>query len=197
MSKNVKIVRAALSNFRSVVASVRLPVMRLFDQQLWCFGRDICEHGNLLKQYGFEKRTPPSQGCGGSEYALQSEKGCTITLWGYGAHVMRPSEGGVFIRRYTFSPRYTPIGYVPHGQWHLASWKSMRAPQNNEEEASTGRALIVWTECFSAYEAWVSRKAGAAYRAACVERWHKEAAVPGAAMQEEWIKWKRFFERTL
>lgn len=56
----------------------------LLDQQLWCFGCDIRRTaGNLLLEYGFERKRPPISQKGSSCYSLNWQ-GKQILLWGFG-----------------------------------------------------------------------------------------------------------------
>jgi len=175
------------------IRSVRVRALRLLDQQLWCLGRDVCEHGNLLMRYGMTRRRPPDAGAGSSEYAWDDGAGFRVTFWAYGVHVMRAGEAGVFLKRYAFAPRLTRPGAAPRGCWQVQAWKRARAPRTTEDMRLACARLAALGEWCARYEAWVTAEVGVDYRNDCLQRWHKEALTPPDAIADEWEKIQRHF----
>ena len=171
------------------IGDVRVHALRLLDLQLWCWGCDVrTADRNFLRAYGCERRQPPARGVGGSEYAWQGADGLRVTLWGYGVHVTRPAESGLFLRRFGFSPRWTAPGYVPHGCWHVQSWKKARAPRSLDEQAASLTRLHDLCAWIAAYETWLASQAESAWRMHCLGKWHKEAVVPADALIKAWLR---------
>ncbi len=81
--------------------------------QCWLWGCDIRRpEGNLLLEYGFSRQRPPAGAAGSSAYLASRAPDTVIVLWGFGAFYGDPAQGGVYLKRYEFSPvfvtRLTP-----------------------------------------------------------------------------------------
>jgi hypothetical protein len=125
---------------------------RLFDQQMWVFGRDATRpDGNLLAQRGFA-RTPPPPGRDVSGTYRLTYGGLEVELSSLGVRA-RLGTGEVFLDR-------DPM-----------------ARQMRRVEASGLAALLRW---FADYETWVQQTAGADWRDAALRQRSRPAAfAPG------------------
>ena len=176
----------ALADVNRLLSPIRLRGLRLLDLQLWCLGCDVKTGGDLLQQYGFEKHRLPHRTAGSPEYVLEVSEEHRLTVWGYGMHWSAIHEGGLFLRRHAFSPRWTTPGHPPHGQWHVGLWRKARAPRTGDECTTLLRHLQALASSVAEYEEWIMRTRPPEYRANCLDRWHKESIVPAAGIATAW-----------
>ncbi|MCA3012067.1 MAG: hypothetical protein INH41_06640 [Myxococcaceae bacterium] len=131
---------------------------RLFDQQMWAFGRDATRaQGNLLALRGFTRTPPPSGRDVSGTYRLE-ERGLGVELSSVG---VRGCVGG----REVFLDRDPMAKQVPRLDGVALS------------------ALLAW---FADYEGWVQAAVGPAWRAASLEARSRPPAFPAAQMQGLW-----------
>lgn len=169
-----------------LLSPLRLRGLRLLDLQLWCFGCDVKAGGDLLQQYGFEKHRLPPRVAGSPEYVFEVSPDHRFSVWGYGMHWSAVNEGGLFLRRHAFSPRWTAPGHPPLGRWHVDLWRKARSPRTSEECGTLLRHLVALAMTLAKYEEWIARTRPPEYRADCLNRWHKESIVPAAAIASTW-----------
>ena len=158
----------------------------LFDQQLWCFGRDIKRaEGNILLDLGMCVYRPPDPDCGSSVYTAAVEPGGSVFLWGFGAMYSEPGLGGIFLRRYDFAPRLTPLesGLGIHEPKALGR---LVAPSTSDDDAKVRALLPGLIGWFAKYEHWIAESFGIAYRESCLICRNAAAAVPAGSMAVEW-----------
>jgi len=78
-----------------------------FDQQLWCWSRDIDRpDGNVLLGLGMCRHVCPPRVAGCSAYTGRTRGGGEVWLWGFGLLYSAPNRSGVFLRRYRFDPHF-------------------------------------------------------------------------------------------
>jgi hypothetical protein len=131
---------------------------RLFDQQMWAFGRDATRaEGNLLAQRGFT-RTPPPPGRDVSGTYCWSSAGLELELSSLGVRARRGS-GEVFLDR-------DPM-----------------ARQLPRADRGSLAALLQW---FADYEAWVQQTVGVDWREAALRQRSRPPAFPAADMPRLW-----------
>lgn len=176
-----------MTNWNRRVRAARTRALRLLDLQLWCLGRDVAQANNLLLQFGFTRRRADKPEQGGSEYAWTTPNGHVLTAWGYGVHLAHPKEGGLFLKRFTFAPRWTPPGYVPHGCWHVQAWKRVRPPRTPAEADTIQQRIAELATYFAAYERWITAHTNPTYRQQVVAQWHKQAIVPADQLATAWM----------
>jgi len=158
----------------------------LFDQQLWCFGRDIKRAGgNILLNLGMCVHRAPDAERVSSVYTAAVEPGGNIFLWGFGAMYSEPGLGGVFLRRYDFAPRLTSLesGIAIHDPRGLGSLANPVSAAEQLRMRTLLPRLVGW---FAQYEHWIAENFGSAYRGHCLENRGQPAAVPAADMASEW-----------
>jgi len=158
----------------------------LFDQQMWCFGRDIRrEGGNVLLDLGMCRYRAPDPNKGSSLYTAPVEPGGAIFLWGFGAMYTEPGLGGVFVRRYDFAPKLTlrETGLGVHQTEQLGRLVN---PSTRQELVLLRKLLPALVGWFAKYEHWVGEHFGTAYREACLASRDKPASVPAQAMARSW-----------
>lgn len=175
--------------------AVRVRASRLLDLQLWCLGQDVRQKPNLLLAYGFTKNRPPEKTPGSSEYAVRLAPDMTLTVWGYGVHLARTHQCGLFLRRFGFAPRHTLAGYVPRDCWHVKAWKRARPPRTSAEELDTLDALATLANAFAQYEQWVIERVGMDYRIRNLAQWHRRPIVPADAIASTWDELAVHFAR--
>ena len=177
---------SAPAHLNRLLSPIRLRGLRLLDLQLWCFGRDVKSGGDLLQQYGFEKHRLPPRVAGSPEYVFEVSREHRLTVWGYGIHWSAVHEGGLFLRRHAFSPRWTVPGHPPHGRWHVDLWRKARSPRTEVECETLLRHLGNLTSALADYEEWIQRTRPPEYRVDCLDRWHKESIVPATELASAW-----------
>lgn len=157
-----------------------------FDQQMWCLGRDIARPaGNLLLDLGLCRYRPAKPDAGSTLYTAPVPPGGSVFVWGFGAMYAEPEWGGVFVRRYDFSPRLTDrvAALGVHAPADLGRLVSPATPRDLARVRRLLPALVGW---FAKYEHWVAENHGAAYRAGCLAASAKAAVVPATRMADEW-----------
>lgn len=174
------------ADLNRLLSPIRLRGLRLLDLQLWCFGCDVKSGGDLLQQYGFKKHRLPPRMAGSPEYVFENSPEHRFSVWGYGMHWSAVNEGGLFLRRHAFSPRWTIPGHPPVGRWHVGLWNKARAPRTREECGAILRHLVALATALAEYEEWIVRMRPSEYREDCIDRWHKESIVPATAIASAW-----------
>jgi hypothetical protein len=157
----------------------------LFDQQMWCWGRDVLRAGgNALCLYGLERCPPPPNLKACSCYRFTGQKGEHLVLWGFGLFYGE-EDGGLFLRRYDLSPVWLRVSKLPEGVWGpeaLAPFQRQDEPQDQRAWLRLLSASLRW---MAGYERWAQERLGPEYREECVAQWHKEG-VPAADMAGAW-----------
>ncbi|MFO0816861.1 MAG: hypothetical protein U1A77_02890 [Pirellulales bacterium] len=123
----------------------------LFDQQLWCFGRDISspEHGNLLLEFGFDRLPHPHSASIASIYQLRLSEGRSLILRGFGVFWGDDRWGGLFVRRRSFRPQLTPLAKLTHPIW--MSDDLPRLTRVTEQELTQASRLLATATCGGIY----------------------------------------------
>lgn len=161
-----------------ISATTRRLGERLLDQQMWCWGRDIrCEAGNLLLAYGFERQRS-AEDRQVSSYTLNVAPDGQLILWGGGLFYGDPRLGGLFLKRYEFRPKFTPLTRLAAVEGQAVTMPPARLPQSPDEAACLSRLLLEALACLSCYEAWVIAVKGINYRQQTLAEWHRKAVTP-------------------
>ncbi|HEU4326536.1 MAG TPA: hypothetical protein VFS21_25565 [Roseiflexaceae bacterium] len=157
---------------RRLPAELRRAGRDLLHQQCWCWGCDIRRQaGNLLLEYGFARRRPPAAMTGSSLYTCACGAGRVAALWGFGLFYGDPVRGGLFLRRFEFTPRWLPALDLESPPW-LPARVATRDPARDQELWQP--ALLLLSEAagwVAAYEAWVASAQGQTYRQSCLDGW--------------------------
>lgn len=178
----------------SLPREVRRAAQQLLAQQCWCWGRDARRaEGNLLLEYGFERRRPPAAEPGATIYSLDTPN-AILRLWAFGffwGEAGVESGRGVYVGRFEFAPLWWEGDQAPaaHAPPHLAPrhWPGLRAPRTLIERRETRRMLGAALREFARYEGWVCAGFGAPYRCGCLEAWGpKERFSPPDEVAARW-----------
>jgi hypothetical protein len=161
--------------------------IRLFNQQLWCWGQDIeCACGNLLVRYGFERTVNPEVIDSPSHYRCELSDGLSVILRGFGV-LYTNCERSIFVKRYGFRPLLLPEGPPAPFLWSVDDLPSLHAPTDLEMSAwwQLTLDLIDWIR---EYELWVVAELGIEYRREALEPWarSKPTAASAEAMPSMW-----------
>jgi hypothetical protein len=158
----------------------------LFDQEMWCLGRDILRSkGNVLIDLGMCRYRPPKPTEGSTLYTAAIEPGGQIFLWGFGAMYTEPGFGGVFLRRYDFAPKLT-IRESGIGVYDVDQLGRLIHPSTAKDLERIRRLLPHLLGWFAKYEHWISETHGANYRQECLSARKKPALVDAMAMAKSW-----------
>jgi hypothetical protein len=160
----------------------------LFNQQLWCWGRDI-EHpdGNMLVKFGFTRLTPPPGVNASSIYQLELANHTRIVLRGFGMFLGDDRWGGLFIQRYSFSPHLTPASHIDLPIWCKENLPRLSLP--DQSRLPDYRRLLLEMICWiRTYETWVCHNLGLEYRQKIVAEWnHADAQhIPAELITHAW-----------
>ncbi|PQO27284.1 hypothetical protein C5Y96_17215 [Blastopirellula marina] len=145
----------------------------LFNQQCWCWGRDIVRpEGNWLLEVGFERIPPPPErtDCSSSVYQLLLSGGRRVVLRGFGTFFGNPDFGGVFLSRNKFVPGYSSRPVLDRPPWSDTDLPEME----HLSQMNVDRCLGLTSEFFlwiHEYEANVLRHLGLEYRQATLSSW--------------------------
>ncbi len=149
--------------------------IKLFDQQVWCWGEDVKrDKGNLLIACGFE-RTPPPKGQEkfGSLYARRIGRGGQVMLRGWGLLISDRTHGAICLMRYEFLPRQLPCDEIPPNLWDSSALPKLFAPVS---DADVSRALFLLAAAcrwIASYERWLLRRIGPKHRDTSIDHWRK------------------------
>jgi hypothetical protein len=151
----------------------------LFNQQLWCWGCDIKYRcGNLLMAHGLA-RTKPPRGCAApSIYETAAGSSRRICLRGFGVFYGDDRWGGLFVRRYTFAPGWTPQSRLDSPPWNCEDLPPLTTPASDEIACRhLLRGMIDW---IADYESAIAARPGIDYRRQTLSRWHETGVVARA-----------------
>jgi len=163
----------------------------LFDQQMWCWGRDIVRpEGNALLEYGFRMRRPPEGLRAISAYDLDPAPRHRVRLWGFGLLWTDEGAGSLLLERRRFSPRLVPESEAFEEVWRAEQVPVALRPRSGREHALAGGLLTEALSWISGYKRWARRTLGADYRELCVTTWHKRP-VPAPGMARCWERLAR------
>lgn len=158
----------------------------LFDQQLWCWGRDVVRpEGNLLLALGMCRYRAATAAGATSAYTGRVAGG-TVWLWGFGVLYSDDATGGtVFLQRYDFVPKLVarPLGAPVY---RSADLPGLARPSSAGERAVARTLVRRVAEWVARYEHWVAESHGTAYRRAALAARDRPPAVPAERMAAGW-----------
>ena len=89
----------------------------LLSQQIWCWGRISSGPRVWLRIKDSLIGTPVDREDCSSVYTLIDPDNNNIVLRGFGVFYGSPSRGGIFLPRYEFQPRFTPLAELGSPPW--------------------------------------------------------------------------------
>jgi len=162
----------------------------LLHHQCWFFGRDILHpDGNLLVQYGFKRYKAPKK-AGTNRYRMLIDKAVEIDLWGFGLFYGDAQVGGIFIRRYDFSPLLFQTGSLGPRIFKSEQLPKSQRPINSDQidaAKDLTRRAVDW---ILSYEVWVEGVCGKQWRRKCLREW-ANAKFPARQIKTNWRKMAR------
>lgn len=171
------------------VVSDRKWAAGLLSQQCWCWGQDVaCPDGNWLIQNGFHKRSPPRdrKNCS-SVYTLELSPSCRIVLRGFGVYIGDDSIGGLFIERFGFTPKYTPLSNLECPPWSNDDLPEFAdpPPKRQYDCVSLLLRLLDWIR---GYESRVATTLGLGYRRQTLVQWNngERLFIPAEQLASSW-----------
>jgi hypothetical protein len=136
----------------------------LLHQQLYVIGRDIASsHGNLLLEYGCQRNASPMEGIP-SLYTSSWNRRSRLSLRGFGVFVGDDSIGGIFIQRYTFTPRWMPNSRFEPIAWLPREMPRTRRSRRVHELRLANELLLRTIQWFISYETWILEQLGSHFR---------------------------------
>lgn len=157
---------------------------RLFDQQLWCWGRDIARpRGNVLLEKGMCRYRSALPGAS-TLYKASLDADCELWLWGFGLLVQEPTLGSIFLERSRFAPLLVSEALTQpvHRQQDLGPLTIPLGAARASAESLVRRAAT-WA---AGYEHWVAESLGIDYRQAVLKARDMSAIVPASDMASSW-----------
>lgn len=145
----------------------------LFNQQRWCWGRDILRpEGNWLMEVGFERIPPPAErrDCSSSVYRLLLSDGRCVVLRGFGAFFGDPDFGGLFLSRNKLTPSYSSRSILDCMPWSDIDLPKMEQLSQKNHDRSLGLISEFFRWIYE-YEANVLGRLGLEYRQATLSSW--------------------------
>ena len=160
----------------------------LLNQQIWCWGRDIeCAEGNLLMKFGLQRIEKPVESEAGSLYRFEISPTSRIILRGFGVFHGDDRLGGLFIRRYDFSPMLTPEPDLTRPAWSIDDLPSLISP-SSDQITNCRRLLLTLIDWIREYEEWIAHHMGVNYRQDSLLKWSQKhtVVVPAEEMSAAW-----------
>ncbi len=169
-------------------ARLRQRGAELLHLQCWLWGCDIRRpEGNLLLEYGFSRQRPPVGAAGSSAYMKTTDADMVIVLWGFGAFCGSPANGGVYLKRYEFTPQYIPRIDTRRLPWLPDQMRVTVIPRETDVQQRMRRQFVALLEWIAQYETWVRDSCGIEYRQQCVSESTKQTfSIPVERLVEEW-----------
>jgi hypothetical protein len=187
MAQHPRSSRASRKKCREVVSPEVARLGRLlFDQQMWCFGRDIITPPeNRLIQYGFQRIPCPDSPPLSTRYERTTANGVTEVLWGFGMLYGRDGSS-ILLKRHGFVPCLsTSPATNASNAWspdRLGAWK----PPQNEEDLRLATTLIAeLCESLASYERWIADQEPTVHRHDVLAAWK----APVCTAQETTDRW--------
>jgi hypothetical protein len=173
-----------MTNSSAGPRTLRATTAALFDQQCWCWGRDIARPaGNVLLGLGMCRHRAPARGS--SLYTARTPAGGVVWLWAFGTALTDPAAGTVYVGRYGFAPRLTRrADFV--GVHDPADLGRLARPTTAREWQTARRLLADLARWAAGYEHWVAETLGTDYRAASLSARSKPPVVPARDMAAAW-----------
>ncbi len=160
----------------------------LMNQQCWQFGRDIESiHGNLLTAAGFKRTRPPADVQASSRYLRERPGEPMLCFWAFGVLAFLPDEGGIYVNRYNFVPRWVPDPEGALESWRASFFDGCGTALTRRQIRCTRGLLRFVIASLAAYEDWVTSEFGVAYRRDTLRDWHQPTILPGRMA----IEWRR------
>jgi hypothetical protein len=158
---------------------------KLFDQQMWCFGKDITsQSGNVLLDLGMCYYRNPNHGRGSSLYVADIASGFSIFLWSFGV-MCTSAEGSVFIRRSDFSPKWSNLK-TGLGIHNLNELDPLEHPCKTHQLTKVRLLLVQLVSWFAKYEHWISENIGSTYRSKTIASRSQSPLVSSNKMATAW-----------
>lgn len=156
--------------------------------QCWLWGCDIRRpEGNLLLEYGFSRQRPPAGAAGSSAYLASCAPDTVVVLWGFGAFYGDPTQGGVYLKRYEFSPVFVTRLTPQRLPWLPDQIRPSALPDEPGIRQQMHRQFVALLEWIAHYEMWVRETCGLDYRRQCTAESTKPAfRIPVERLVEEW-----------
>lgn len=162
----------------------------LLHHQCWFFGRDIMHpDGNLLTQYGFKRLKAPKK-AGTNRYRIEIDRSVEIDLWGFGLFYGDKRLGGLFIRRYDFSPQRFETGKLGTRIFKSEQLPCNRRPVTGVEIDAVKQLTRRAVEWILVYEAWIEEVCGKEWRRKCLREW-SNSEFPARRIKTNWQKLAR------
>ncbi len=157
----------------------------LFDQQLWCWGRDVFhEQGNILIRYGFQRQPPPAKFKNVASLYILQNSSVTVILRGFGMFFGNAEHGYIFIDRASFSVKW--FAELPPQMWTLEQILELRHRQNSPHiQTQKDYLLARCTRWLQAYEFWIKRQFGSTWRENNLLNWQRSCC-QGSEMAAQW-----------
>ncbi|MBM3969335.1 MAG: hypothetical protein FJ302_05665 [Planctomycetes bacterium] len=149
--------------------------IKLFDQQLWCWGEDVKRpNGNLLVACGFERIPPPKgQEQFGSMYSRRIRRGGRIVLRGWGLLISDRKHGAILLKRYGFTPELLSGEEIPTQLWDTSDLPKLISPQSDVDVSRVLFLLSAACRWVVSYETWLRLRIGMKHRETSIEHWKK------------------------
>jgi len=164
--------------------------VRLFDQQMWCWGKDVIgfEGSNLLLEYGCT-RVPSPDGKDRSRYEFYESENSVI-LWGFALWYTHAGIGSLLLKRHDFRPRVNLTGTTTPAIWRLDNTLLEHEPATEAEVSAASILSVEVLEFIHQYESWIMERAGLAYRQRVIEVYpeRRKGYVPAEDMAATWAR---------
>jgi hypothetical protein len=162
----------------------------LLNQQLWHWGRDICDpRGNLLLQAGFSQLAPPARCAGSSIYRKQLSRSSGIWLHSYGIFFGQRDLGGIFCRRFRFVPESAQSFELTDLRWTPddADDRFHQAATASDSVRALAAGLC---QAASTLESQLGALTGHGQRCRYVQNWHPKSGriLPAGKLAAGWLE---------
>jgi hypothetical protein len=163
----------------------------LMSQQIWCWGQDVKRpEGNWLAEIGFVRNPPPEhrKDCS-SVYTLAIGPTRRIVLRGFGVYIGDDEVGGLFIERYGFAPKFSPMSNLACPPWSDKDLPAFDTPKRGQQ-CDCMILLLRLLDWIRDYEFDLTSRLGIDYRKNTIAKWNngKRLFIPAEQMASSWRK---------
>ena len=147
---------------------------KLLNHQCRFFGRDIFHSsGNLLIGYGFERFGYPENQKGRNCYPINLDERSELVVWGFGMFLGNDEFGGIFIKRFDFSPKILRQSRLELPIPQSEKLPPSRRPLTAKEKETALKMTLRIVDWIAEYELWIAENCGENWRRKCLADWNK------------------------
>lgn len=152
---------------------------KLFDQQMWCWGKDIMsEQGNLLVQYGCDIQKHVDRERRGTRYVLPLGIDTKIILMALGIVYLDENKGAAQFERSRYQPLFNPDTECINDVFEFKALEGFGRAKTQIEKDFLRDSQIDCAKFIKNYETWILQNAHETHKNFRLNSWVNPIATP-------------------